>query len=199
MRRRVWGLFFIFLGGFFIFLSNFKITGEVIALYPVGVSIFTFIGLVFFAGGLILLISHDSVQEYYSRRVKEIFDPKYDAQDVWIARGEVSGIINELKNNSLYKKLDIEHGNNAPTIHLVGGKNTPVGILHMNVKTKDISRHLFITENPNDSRLENVGINPNSKKVERIKSKVYSSNYPRINTSSLDYVETASPSEKKAA
>jgi len=116
---------------------------------------------------------------YYKNRVKEIFNPKHTKQDVWISRGELEGILNELTENQIYKKkLSIEHGFNVPTIHQTGISRVPKNTQHMNIVFKDsqgnsIKRHIFITNNPYDIRLKNVAID--------VRGNVYHPEFPRGN------------------
>jgi len=142
--------------------------------------------------------------DYYTRRVQELFDSRYDHQDVWVARGEVSSILDELKTNHNYKKLSIEHEMNCPSIHLAGGAGVPKFLEHMSVKTKDVSRHLFITDDPFDARLRDIGIGYTGssergkiKHWARIPSTVYFPEFPRGKDIERIVIETVRPSESK--
>ena len=195
-KKRVTGLFLISLS-LFIFLTNLKITGAV-----VGSTLTNFVsilGTLFFVVGIFLFLQSGILaRNYYSRRVSELFDPKYNHQDAWITRSEIEGVIDEIKQN--YQKVDIEHGNNTPTIHFIGGKGVPKQRNHLDVKVKDSSRHLLITEDPYDPRLKLIGVisEYNSQKGKRVESRVYTPDHPReLNSINKTYIETVSPSEKK--
>jgi len=121
--------------------------------------------------------------EYYKRRAQEIFDSKYNFQDVTISRWELDGIIDFVKNakgklgNHLYRDVEFEHGSETPTIHMssqdysMGGSYSRrsrggevlKNRLHLNAQMFDengseIKRHLIITDDPQDERLKFVGI-----------------------------------------
>jgi hypothetical protein len=201
-KKRLIGLSLVFLG-MVLTLGDVRFTGAVI-----GGGFFSWLGMVgllsFLIGGVMIAISNPYLREnqYYTRRTKEIFNPIYDHQDVWIARGELKGIMDELKNNPRYNKPVFEHGNDAPTIHLSGRVGVPKNIEHLDVKIKDMARHLLITEDPYDSRINTIGIKSspyNPKRGERARSKVYQSNYPRSKDIGKKFVETVSPSERKRA
>ena len=188
--------FFIFFGFILILNSSFiSITGNVVGNegFNIGGSI---LGLIFVVAGIALMIGEparkletmvevddeNQKEKYYPKRVKEIFDTKYNGQDAWVSRWELDGLLYQIKNGltgdgkKIYTKTEIEHGKERPAIHLLGQHKHP----HLHVSLTDkygrrIKRHLLISEDPYDSRIKNIGIG-NS---ERIKSKIYSPNHPR--------------------
>jgi hypothetical protein len=193
MKKRpfkIFSLISFLLGIFFLINTKATITGNIIGISNIsnGFSfilsiVFILVGVLFFAAGKSLekKINEVKINEYYKKRVKEIFNPNYDTQDVWVSRWELDGIMNYIKNSKdgkgdpKYKNSSFEHGTDTPSMHPIGKYQ----LLHLKacVKTKDnyIRRHLLITDDPSDPRLKNIGIYNNKK----IRSKVYREGHPR--------------------
>ena len=194
--------YILFLTGiFFLTNPNLNITGAVIGSELNISSIFSFIlGLVFVIGGIGVLsagkegggLEERAREDYYKKRAKEIFNPHFHRQDVWVSRWELDGIMNYIKNakdgkgNPKYWKVDFEHGTDTPGIHPIGRYYK---IPHINAyletkspetgKKEKIRRHFLITNDPSESRLKNIGIKgEEGQRGEIIKSKVYRPNHP---------------------
>lgn len=222
----------IALVGVVLILNSAGITGFAI-LEDVGRSVGNVLGIVFIIGGVLLCatqtlehkvskkkriggrhkretgadVSFSSLgntRTYFQRRAKEIFDPKYDVQDVWVSRWEMEGIINYMKKakgnkgKKLYGHIEVEHKKEIPTIHTKATRRVkksareyvekgeglprgvPYGIPHMNIgveknKGETVRRHFFITNNPRDEKLRYVGFNLKTGKREISK---YNPNHP---------------------
>lgn len=128
--------------------------------------------------------NNNLVMSYYKKRVEEIFQPRFNGQDIFVSRWELDGIIDYIKTakdkegHNLYPLYKFEHGKEVPSIHPYG-KYT---LLHMNVQVEScygskIKRHLLITNDPYDVRINNIGLDLSKGKI--INSKVYSPNHPR--------------------
>jgi len=207
-KRRIVGIISIIVG--IAFLFDAQLTGAVIST-SIGSSISFIIGMILLVGGIGLIMtgrleySIKGSKDYYEKRVEEMFDRKYDHQDVVVPQSELMGILNELKTNPRYGKVNIEHGIENPNIHMTGGPGVPKFLPHLDVKTKkEATRHMIMTSDPNDPRINNVGIVSAGKtssgleKGKREKSKTYSPNHPRSLDSGKITIETLSPSQRKS-
>lgn len=183
-------IFFFIAGLFFLITSQPAISGAVI-----GISIFpsifsSFVGIIFLLISFVLFISGTALEEkvgettYFKRRARELFDPKFSGQDVWVSRWELDGLMDYIKHAKdakgfkLYHHSDFEHGRDAPAIHPYGRHN----LLHLNVQIQDkswhtIKRGLLVTDNPSDPRLTTIGLDLTTGK--RVKSAVYSPHHSR--------------------
>lgn len=183
-------IFFFIVGLFFLITSQPDISGAVIGI-PIFPSTFSSVaGIIFLLISFVLFISGTTLEEkvgettYFKRRARELFDPKFSGQDVWVSRWELDGLMDYIKHakNDKYHKLyphsDFEHGKEAPAVHPYGKHN----LLHLNVQVTDtfghtVKRGLLITDDPYDPRLKHIGIDLAQGK--RVRSAVYSPQHPR--------------------
>ncbi|MFH1440079.1 MAG: hypothetical protein ABIG89_05915, partial [Candidatus Woesearchaeota archaeon] len=125
------------------------------------------------------------VEKYYKNRVRELFNPNFSGQDVWVSRWELDGILHFIingkdgKGRHYYPNFEFEHGTNALAMHPYGFHK----VLHMYVKVTDmydnrIKRNFYITDDPNDFRINTIGFDLISGK--KIYSKVYSLLHPTV-------------------
>ena len=106
-----------------------------------------------------------SSAEYFERRTNELFA---DGNDVWVSRWELAGL------ETAFKKRGITIAR-GPESHL-GGVTGPT-IPHLNVYGDNIygnkvSKHLFITDDPYDSRIKSLS--------RGFQSKIYTPEHPRF-------------------
>ena len=199
MKLRNVGFVSVVVGFILMLATTPVITGFVILENFQGSLIIRLVSIILMIGGVVLLTSVrgkqggleeeiDSDKDYYRKRVKEIFNPKYAGQDIYVSRWELNGIMDFVKNgkdyegNLIYSKNEFEHGTDTVSIHPLGKHDIP----HMNVLVKPNDKlghssrykiHLLITNDPYDSRLKNLGIDKTSGK--RDKSSVYFPDHPR--------------------
>ena len=106
--------------------------------------------------------------KYFKNRAEEVLDMKYNKQDMWVSRWELDGLMDYVKNAKdgndklKFPKASFEYGRDTPSIHLASGtKGVPMRIPHMHLRMKkkgdNLSRHLFITDDPKDKRLKRAG------------------------------------------
>lgn len=169
--RFIFGLILVTMGVISLINLRNNIVGSMINVY---VSSFfnSVLGLIFIIGGFILLVSSRGY-DYYEKRVKEI--TKYKG-DIWISQWEADGLLNELKDGGFH----IEHGSDMPAMHL-GSLHAPrQRHVHIENKRRGVNKHLYITPDPGDPRLNVVGVKEiGGGKLERILSKVYHPKHPR--------------------
>lgn len=214
VKRVGGGIIFILAGLILILNSQVPTLGAVIGLSPVSSSISLIAGLVFLIVGILLFIGRrkgkleqiklinfpGNPQTYFKRRAEEIFDEKYNHQDIWISRWELDGIMDYIKNartrkgKYIYSDSSFEHESDTPTKHTYQSDrpktyghasrgNVRLNIEHMDTEVeKDgevIKRHMYITDDPNDPRLRYIGLNISKKDTaKRVKSNVYSQAHP---------------------
>ena len=128
---------------------------------------------------------------YYKRRVKEIFQKKYNGQDIWVSRWELDGIMDYIENSAdahgkkLFEYHEFEHGKKAPSVHPLGKQKMLHVHVHLTDKYgNDIKRHLLITNDPYDSRLSYIGLEEHvggsiDNPAKKTKSSVYDPMHPR--------------------
>lgn len=116
----------IFLGIFFLANSRLSLTGAALGDPKASSDISSFLGLGFLGVGMVAHFGayrDDNETKYFSKRVYEIFDKKYDRTDVWVSRFELDGLMNYIKNAKdskgrlIFKLHKFEHGIDAPTKH----------------------------------------------------------------------------------
>ena len=128
------------------------------------------IGLIFIVFGLVLF-THSrleeklSAKEYFNKRAHELTGGKGN-NDLWISQWEIEGLKNEFKKMGFGVRYLESH---------IGGKKGPtqkhINICGRNENGYKIKRHLFITYDPYDSRIEKTSYG--------FKSKYYSPFHPR--------------------
>lgn len=166
-------LILFIIGLFFLFLPQNQITGSFFGtIYP-SIAINPILGFMFIIVSLIIFLGKKTLEyevevkkdDYFISRAREIFNPRYNGQDVWVSRWELDGLINQIKNGTngsghkLYRDVSIEHYKDTPGMHPLGTHK----MLHINVQVEDrnnryIKRHLLITNDPYDNRLKRIGI-----------------------------------------
>ncbi|MAF36882.1 hypothetical protein CL622_07230 [archaeon] len=194
-NRRIISIVLFILGVVVLIGTQPKITGAFIGVSGSLLAIRYILGMFLVLLSIFFSVHTDNLEGklkgYYSKRVKEIFDEKYNGQDIWVSRWELDGIMDYINNERdhnnqpKYRKPDFEHGKNLPGIHPIGKHRLPH--MHISVKNKHnhtVKRHLLITNNPYDSRLgivgyKSVSTQKNIHKNEPEKSKYYRPDHPR--------------------
>jgi len=110
-----------------------------------------------------------------SKEIKELYrklSSRGIGTDVWIARWETEGIINNL----IKKGYEIEHGKNGTAIHTLGKFPFEEHFI-VRKKGEKYGKHIFITPDPNDPRINQIGIKSIDNKIKIINSTIYNQRY----------------------